>query len=385
MSELFVRVDPDASGRPALRRLRDSSSFLRCGVSLQRVVVQRGNSVSFLGLSIRQAQASLSALLMKFTKDVILPEVILPGLSTRTLRRRDGFTLIELLVVIAIIAVLIALLLPAVQQAREAARRTQCMNNIKQVMLAFHNYHDVFNGFPNRQPISGTSPTNGRGWGVTLLPYLEQTPLYNAWNSSKSFFSPENQAITMTPIPAYLCPTAPGGPRSMPLSSNTIQTSTGIAGDYVVFHQISSTGTGATCSPCNTAAPKTVGTVTPISAITDGTSNTIMMAEQAGRPDYYIGRTKQATNTGMTNPMFWGCWAAYQSVTAQGYNGSVPPGAGGVYAMNRSNSQGVYSFHIGGAFFGMCDGRVRFVSENTSLVTLIALWTRDDGDNPGEF
>lgn len=302
------------------------------------------------------------------------------------LETRRGFTLIELLVVIAIIGVLVALLLPAVQQAREAARRAQCSNNVKQVMLAFHNYHDSNHGFPNRYSLNGTTLNSGHGWGLKLLPYLEQTPLYNSWNNSKSFFDPENQSVLMTPVKPYICPSAPNGPRVMNLSKGaTAPTSTGIAGDYVVFHQIATTGTGATCVACNTAAPKSAGTVTPISFITDGTSNTIMMSEQAGRPDYYIGRTKQASNSAMTNPMFWGGWASYQSVQAQGWNGATPPAAGGVYAMNRSNSQGVYSFHTGGAQFGMCDGSVRFISENISLKTLVALWTRDEGDIPGEF
>ena len=299
---------------------------------------------------------------------------------------RRGFTLIELLVVIAIIGVLVALLLPAVQQAREAARRAQCSNNIKQVMLAFHNYHDSNNGFPNRYSLNGTTLNSGHGWGLKLLPYLEQAPLYNSWNNNKSFFDPENQTVLMTPVKPYICPSAPNGPRVMNLSSgSTTATSTGIAGDYVVFHQITTTGTGAACVACNTAAPKTAGTVTPISSITDGTSNTILMSEQAGRPDYYIGRTKQVSNSAMTNPLFWGGWASYQSVTAQGWNGATPPAAGGARAMNWSNSQGVYSFHVGGAQFGLCDGSVRLISENVSLKTLIALWTRDDGDIPGEY
>jgi prepilin-type N-terminal cleavage/methylation domain-containing protein len=300
-------------------------------------------------------------------------------------RRPTGFTLVELLVVIAIIAVLISLLLPSVQQAREAARLTQCRNNVKQIMLAFHNYNDSLGGFPNRYSLNGSTLNSGHGWGLTLLPFIEQAPLYNQWVPNKSFFDPENQTVLMTVVAPYLCPTAPSGPRVMDLSAGTTTTSKGIAGDYVVFHQISATGTGATCNPCNTAATKTAGTVTQIAQITDGTSNTIMMSEQAGRPDYYIGRVKQASNAGILNPKFWGGWAAYQSVQAQGWNAANPPAAGGVYSMNRSNSQGVYSFHIGGAVFGMCDGSVRFVSENTSLRTLIALWTRDDGDLPGEF
>ncbi|MDB5385988.1 MAG: prepilin-type cleavage/methylation protein, partial [Planctomycetaceae bacterium] len=209
--------------------------------------------------------------------------------------RRLGFTLIELLVVIAIIAILIALLLPAVQQAREAARRSQCRNNVKQVMLAFHNYHDSNNGFPNRYSLNGSTLNSGHGWGLKLLPFLEQAPLYNSWVANKSFFDPENQPVLMSPVRVYLCPSSPGGPRVMNLSSgSTTPTSTGIASDYVVFHQITTTGSGVTCTLCNTAAPKTAGTVTPMAAITDGTSNTIMMSEQAGRPDYYIGNVKQA-------------------------------------------------------------------------------------------
>ncbi|MDB5385415.1 MAG: hypothetical protein JWM11_1061, partial [Planctomycetaceae bacterium] len=82
---------------------------------------------------------------------------------------------------------------------------------------------------------------------------------------------------------------------------------------------------------------------------------------------------------------FWGGWASYQSVTGQGWNAAIPPAAGGVHAMNWSNSQGVYSFHVGGAMFGMCDGSVRFVSENVALSTLVMLWTRDEGDLPGDF
>jgi prepilin-type N-terminal cleavage/methylation domain-containing protein len=299
--------------------------------------------------------------------------------------RRVGFTLIELLVVIAIIAVLIALLLPAVQQAREAARRTQCRNNVKQVMLAFHNYHDTNNGFPNRYSLNGTSLDSGHGWGLKLLPFLEQANLYNSWNTAKSFFDPENRTVTMTAVPVYVCPSTPGGIRVMDLSKGTTAMSQGVASDYVVFHQISTSGSGVTCTACNTAAPKTAGTVTPMRSITDGLSNTILMAEQAGRPDYYIGGNRQPTNAGLTNPMFWGGWAAYQSVTGQGWNAAMPPAAGGVHSMNWSNSQGVYSFHTGGATFGLCDGSVRFISENIALSPLIALWTRDEGDLPGEF
>src|SRR5437870_4974281 len=114
--------------------------------------------------------------------------------------RRLGFTLIELLVVIAIIAILIALLLPAVQQAREAARRTQCKNNLKQIGLAYHNYHDVFGQFP-KCAILGIDVSTGSlrfdqsmSWGISILPYIDQAPLFNLYNSSLSEYAASNAA-----------------------------------------------------------------------------------------------------------------------------------------------------------------------------------------------
>src|SRR3954447_24995498 len=146
-------------------------------------------------------------------------------------RRRTGFTLIELLVVIAIIAILIALLLPAVQQAREAARRTQCRNNLKQMGLAMHNYHDVFNCFPpgylgypaaagqDCSAVRNTAPfAQGWGWGTYLLPYLDQAPLYNSLNpgqkqavcdnASGPALNAGNPVLQRQLLPVYVCPSA---------------------------------------------------------------------------------------------------------------------------------------------------------------------------------
>ncbi len=300
--------------------------------------------------------------------------------------RRNAFTLIELLVVIGIIATLVALLLPAVQQAREAARRSQCSNNLKQVSLAFHNYADVYGGIPNRQSFT-TSLSSGYGWGVRMLPFIEQPALYDSFNFNKNFFDPENKGVTMTPISIYMCPTSPDGPREMDLApaSPTTTTSTGIAGDYVVSHQINFTGTGVTCTNCRPAPPQAAGGLTPLREITDGLSNTILHFEQAGRPYFFIGRERQATNFSLINSKYWGCWASYQSVTAQGSNASILPGAGSNYTMNRTNSQGVYSFHRGGAMFSLCDGSVRFISENANLATMLAMFTCNGGEVVGEL
>ncbi|HEY1065025.1 MAG TPA: DUF1559 domain-containing protein [Pirellulales bacterium] len=308
----------------------------------------------------------------------------LPNPSRRIPARR-GFTLIELLVVITIIAILIALLLPAVQAIRESARLTQCTNNVKQTMIAFHNYQTVHKAFPNRFLTIGATSVNSHGWGVKMLPFMESQPLYDQFNFTKSFFDPENKPVVMTPMDKYICPSGPGV-RQMDVSSSGsgTTTSTAIAGDYTLFHLLSTTGTGAVCTNCATAPPQPFSGGTRVSDITDGLSNTIWMGEAAGRPDYYIARVKQASNASMTNPKFWGPWAAFQSVTMQGWNGNTTsPGAGGSFTFNWCNSQGVYSFHPNSAVFGFADGAVKTMTEDVSFKTLVALFTRGEGDVPG--
>lgn len=298
----------------------------------------------------------------------------------KTYPRRNAFTLVELLVVIAIIGTLISLLLPAVQMARESARRMQCANNMRQIVLAFQMYADIGGGFPNRWCNNKNLSDTSRGWGVIILPQIEQQALHDRFDTTKAFYAPENAPVTTTAVATYICPSTPGGKRMMDIGSGTTATSKGVAGDYVLYHQLSYTGVTAcsTCKPVPSQSTSDDG-LTPLAAITDGLSNSILLSEQAGRPDYYRLKIRQASNSGLTNPMFWGCWASFQSVTGQGSN-AAGTASGGVCSMNCQNSQGAYAFHPGGGNFGFCDGSVRFLAQTIPVSTLLALESRNGGE-----
>ena len=292
----------------------------------------------------------------------------------RFIRRRPGFTLIELLVVIAIIAVLIALLLPAVQSAREAARRSQCTNNLKQVLLAFHNHHDTYNAFP---PVRTETPAFG--WAVNLLPYLEQTTLTNAYNLSGNFYDYANQTVTHTALSVFVCPTNPAGIHDEALAQgSTVYGTRGYVGDYKANHLLNSQYqvNGAAGNPVLLRA----GAFQPISQVIDGTSQTTLLHEQAGRPDYYVNQKKQPAST--TNPLdlyWWDAWASWSHFTYQGY-AADGQSVGFACAVNCNNGQGIYGFHPGGANVGFCDGSVRFLKESVQVTVVFALATRDGGE-----
>src|SRR5262245_58933428 len=123
--------------------------------------------------------------------------------------RKHGFTLIELLVVIAIIAILIALLLPAVQKVRDAAARMTCQNNLKQMGLAFHNYHDALGFFPPAYTVVAQTTPMATSWATYLLPYLEQDNLYKGYDVNARLDSAQNQGVARTPLKIFQCPSAP--------------------------------------------------------------------------------------------------------------------------------------------------------------------------------
>jgi prepilin-type N-terminal cleavage/methylation domain-containing protein/prepilin-type processing-associated H-X9-DG protein len=354
-------------------------------------------------------------------------------------KQTRGFTLIELLVVIAIIAILIALLLPAVQQAREAARRTQCKNNLKQFGLGMHNYHDVFNRFPLPALIT-VNPGTGAGvggtatsstWSSSILPQMEQANVYSLYNANFSAWEPSNRPAVQAKLSTFLCPSTPrpnpGISYTLPaaLLGGLVTTDLSLidagASDYVpttrvkdLFLNIAYNTTGmasrdgwakggiVSLNPA-LAGSQTIPNGGSMRDLTDGTSNTTMIAEVAGRNDLYRRGRKIAPVVG--NPAdeaYWnsveggGAWAdPFQG--AWELSGRLFDGTGiaGPCGINCSNAKarpgslqdagGMYSFHTGGAQVLLCDGSVRFLSENISGLTLALLIGRSDGEVLGEF
>jgi len=354
--------------------------------------------------------------------------------SSRSLRH--GFTLIELLVVVAIIAILISLLLPAVQQAREAARRTQCKNNLKQLGLAFHNFHDAFREFPgfNEYRISGT-PGNpeleSSSWLIRISPYLDQANVFNAYDDSKIWAHPDNQVAVSQVFPTMVCPsvarsastvtqdydpttTSAGalfadptlGP-ALNAAGNTFSDVTRGIGDYSVCNAVSSAALTSAGYDNSSIVPPLesdglgdivmygvfrnppIPLATIIQWATGAISDTGNIASRPKIRDVLDG----TSNTIMIvecggRPDRW----ENGKLTASGVSSS-----GGwadpdnqFYAdedpmINKTNNDEIYSFHSGGAQFLLCDGSVHFISENTDARLLTHLIGSRDGEVVGEF
>jgi len=302
--------------------------------------------------------------------------------------RQSAFTLIELLVVIAIIAILIALLLPAVQQAREAARRTQCKNNLKQIGLAIHNYHDVYTTFPN---INAGGVANSSLSGVSLfasiLPMIDQANTFNQFDFNKANTDPANQAVVSQQLPFYLCPSSP---MRRPVPS--CDSDNGRApGNYAVcmgsidFNQYWSFF-GAPQPDLNGAVvySDSVTGKTRIRDILDGTSNTLLIGETAyNLPDYLFSSgscvgDRRYSFTYWANP-FPGSTAC---TTQYDFN-PFDIADDGIFDPNWTRS--FRSDHEGGVQFVLADGSVRFISENINADLLDALATRSGGEVIGEY
>lgn len=324
--------------------------------------------------------------------------------------RHSAFTLIELLVVIAIIAVLIALLLPAVQQAREAARRTQCRNNMKQLGLAIHNYHDQSTRFP----IGEQSPVFRMNWRFSLLPFLDQAPMFNqtdtsytqvvgtlggyasAGGSGYGVGTGRNAVLKGWAMPGYNCPSGALGSNSNsgPTKNNSERLQThdyvGISGaspDPAARTTVCSAQTGYGGIYCNNGflAPNDCFSIRDG---TDGTSNTMIIAEQSGpiaMSDYrsvYYGGWCGITSGAKSPSMSGSPWGSGTTTVRYTINPkTVDVGTNDTWDANTA----LTSYHVGGINVLMADGAVRFISENINFPTLLRLAAKDDGQVLGEF
>jgi prepilin-type N-terminal cleavage/methylation domain-containing protein len=364
--------------------------------------------------------------------------------QSRSPQKRVGFTLIELLVVIAIIAVLVSLLLPAVQQAREAARRSQCKNNLKQMGLAIHNYEGTYSRFPSSGESTDENAIGGKtvrrffpvSFFVAILPFVDQSPIANGWNYNVHYTNSANSnnaLLAKSRIPLYVCPT--NGITQPDQLGYGLTDYMPIA--YVDYDANGLRGGSAAYTPNVPGFDFAggLGFCKTISQTTDGLSNTILVIEDSSRPTnnggsydisgvdgngrsvllgvpsgstaatYVLYDTTQLNSTKNATPYIAGGtfgvpgrWADPDSgsgisgppnMTGQFINNNrTPPGGPPTCLWNVNNcgsNDEPFSQHVGGCQCLLGDGSVRFLSENLNFNTLRVLANPKDGTPVGDF
>jgi type II secretory pathway pseudopilin PulG len=352
--------------------------------------------------------------------------------------------LIELLVVIAIIAVLVSLLLPAVQQAREAARRTQCKNNLHQIGLAFMNYESSFARLPaaiylvgvqggiinaigegayNMNPATTKEDGNVHAWAEMLLPFIDQGPVYNQINFSlpmgfgtasggpisipgvMTYTAAQNFAVLSTAVvPAFICPTTPRTSNTQNyLCDNWVSSISGsqfyCAGgvcDYTACDITGGLHAGGRSSDTMIDADQGANMGTKLQQVTDGLSNTIMLIESADRANEwamgkFVNPDSESGIMGTNGVALRGCaWNDWQ--IGENFLKAIAPGSStvagrsnGQCTVNCNNKWNLYSFHAGGAQVVLGDGTVRFINQNINFQTIYNLLCINDSNAVGEY
>ncbi|MEX2173661.1 MAG: DUF1559 domain-containing protein [Pirellulaceae bacterium] len=335
--------------------------------------------------------------------------------SSMSGRGRRGFTLVELLVVIAIIGVLVALLLPAVQAAREAARRSQCSNNLKQLGIALHNYEDVYKTLPyawylSVSPGGTTPPINIGAWGVSVLPYIEQTPLFDRydpkWPAVNEFgpIGQSNVAVISTRLKAFECPSVassgerlyngaisgvPGLPTlTWRAAPSDYCVTTGVLGVYANIAYSGNAG-GNRHGALKVLGPFGGTSIGRFADMKDGTTNTFLLGERTGGNEIYSRR--QAWNAPASVKQAYigangGGWG--DALNGEHWLGGTlqsglpfPPQQGpcGINCTSLRGS-GFHSFHPGGCQFLMGDASVQYVSESATQFSVAGRITAQKGE-----
>lgn len=298
--------------------------------------------------------------------------------TDEVMRNRKGFTLIELLVVIAIIGVLVALLLPAVQQAREAARRSQCKNNLKQIGLALHNYHETHRTFPPGyvyRPGPMAENAAGFGWGALILPMVDLAPLHAQFNWNAPVWDIANEPARTRHLPVFLCP-------SDPVSSGAFVEMGSTPERYAMGCYVGNFGP----PDLDATQEKRDGIFsrnsrTQASDVVDGLSNTLLIGERVNGPF----RTAGAHGVHVTYETTWCCAVREISDPTDDHGHMVLFQSGHVPNEPLSDDRDVSAPHIGLAQFLLGDGSVRAISENINLGVYQSLSTRAGGEVIGEY
>jgi prepilin-type N-terminal cleavage/methylation domain-containing protein/prepilin-type processing-associated H-X9-DG protein len=339
--------------------------------------------------------------------------------------RRSAFTLIELLVVIAIIAVLVGLLLSAVQRVRNAADRLKCQNNLKQLGLGLHHYAGNYNNaFPPANTLTATpTSVNALAWGTLSLPYIEQTALYLQYDLKAAPFPPpfglaSNIAVISTPVNTFVCPSVPlpAAARiytydltaeanaylgeNLPAGSLQYMAApsdyTGINGVRAsLWNNLTRNGYPTSTHTTDEEGILSEDVPCPLASVTDGLSNTILLCELAGKPNWYV-RGQQRTIPAAYQPALegggWGDlmigdnWlvGVDADCTTQSPSGLATVIGTCNRRFNGESMSGLYSFHLGGSNVLMGDGSVRFLSDSTDPFVILAFVTKAGGEvTPG--